>query len=227
MKKIMFNSNLGLERAVLNGTKTMTRRFVSKKNIEKCLELTHYQFYGTASPRVPFNFEEDINNEKFERLFRENLLEFSPYKIGELIAIAQPYRSIGITFGDYQDPTFKKKHVAQWGNLKAMKGWDNKMFVRADLMPYQIKITDIKVQRLQEITPDECLKEGVHPAQTGYYTVGNNAIGIGRGFSRTSIFKSPRFAFKVLINTLGNSKTWDKNEYVYAYTFKLIFKKDE
>lgn len=223
----MFNTNLGLERAVLNGTKTMTRRFVSKKTYMKCLEQTHYNFHNTVSARVAFDFEKDLENPDFEKQFRNELLQHSPYKLGERIAIAQSYRSIGITFGDYQDPTFKKKHVAQWGNLRAMKGWDNKMYVRADLMPYQIEITDIKVQRLQEITAEECLKEGVHPAQTGYYTVGNYAIGVGRGFSRTSIFKNPRGAFKVLINTLGNSETWEKNEYVYAYTFKLIFKKDE
>lgn len=35
------------------------------------------------------------------------------------------------------------------------------MFVRADLMPHHIKITDVKVERLQDISDDDIMREGV------------------------------------------------------------------
>ena len=53
------------------------------------------------------------------------------YKIGEVVAIAQRYSEIGI------DP---------FPFCEA--GWNNKMFVRSDLMPHHIRITDVRVELL-------------------------------------------------------------------------------
>ena len=49
--------------------------------------------------------------------------------------------------------------------LKYHKGWNNKMFVISGLMPHQIRITDIKVERLQDITNVDCMREGVTKAR--------------------------------------------------------------
>ena len=62
------------------------------------------------------------------------------YKIGEILAVAQSYKSIheAMMSGDYGDSkydAFRSAFVA------GTKGWTNKMFVRPDLMPHQIKIT--------------------------------------------------------------------------------------
>lgn len=46
-------------------------------------------------------------------------------------------------------------------NLRKRAGLHNKMFVRPDLMPHRIKITDIKVERLTDITEEDCRKEGI------------------------------------------------------------------
>lgn len=40
-----------------------------------------------------------------------------------------------------------------------MDGWDNKMFVRAEHMPHRIRITDIRVERLQDISDEDCLRK--------------------------------------------------------------------
>ena len=81
MKKILFNDNFFLTQAVLDGTKTMTRR-VLKDN-------------------VPLgNWEET----------RKHL----PYKVGEVIAIAQPYKDIIERLPMYSD--------AQGGAVKLTRG---------------------------------------------------------------------------------------------------------
>ena len=36
------------------------------------------------------------------------------------------------------------------------------MFVKADLMPRHIEFTDRKVERLQDISDEDCLKEGIY-----------------------------------------------------------------
>ena len=45
-------------------------------------------------------------------------------------------------------------------DLRDKPGWNNKMFVRADLMPHRIKITGIKLERLQDISEEDIYKEG-------------------------------------------------------------------
>lgn len=120
MKKIMFNDKYCLTQAVLNGTKTMTRRLLKD---------------GTPLG----NWEETEKH--------------LPYKVGEIVAIAQSYHTLN-----------KSGYVApEWceHTCESSAGYENKMFVRADLMPHHIRITDVKIERLQEMSDEDCTKEGV------------------------------------------------------------------
>lgn len=47
------------------------------------------------------------------------------------------------------------------GFMTESAGWTNKMFVRANLMKRHIRITDVKVERLRDISEEDCLKEGI------------------------------------------------------------------
>ena len=114
MKKIMFSDKYCLTQAVLDGTKTMTRRLLENG--------------------IPLgNWEETAKH--------------LPYKVGEVVAIAQSYNNIG-------RPQYDEYRRDVAGNT-------NKMFVRADLMPHHIRITDVKVERLQDISDDDIMREGV------------------------------------------------------------------
>ena len=136
MKKIMFNDRYGLTKAVLNGSKTMTRRIVSEGIIRMA--------------------KRDCNICGGE--LNERIKEHTLFCYHDTVAIAQSYKTIheAMMSGDYGDSkydAFRSAFVA------GTKGWTNKMFVRADLMPYRIKITDIKAERLQDISDEDCLKE--------------------------------------------------------------------
>lgn len=171
MKKIMFNDKFLLTKAVLNGTKTMTRRVVKKE--------------------IPIG-----NWQETEKMMR--------YKIGEVVAIAQCYLDI------------KKPQFDKFGHDVA--GNTNKMFVRADLMPHHIKITDVRVERLQDITNEDCLKEGV---------IHLKALGIG-GYGYITadgeccMCDTPREAFAELINEVCGKGTWERNPWVEVYTFERV-----
>ena len=98
-------------------------------------------------------------------------------------------------------------------------GWNNKMFVRADLMPHQIHITDVRVERLQDISDEDCIKEGIRKV------VNENRIYVqyyvGKGDNACS-FENPREAFAYLINKTCGKKTWEENPYVFVYDFEVI-----
>lgn len=154
----------------------------------------------------------------------------SQYKMNEILAVAQSYKDLKLSYIPHIDePDFKTctKHAPQWGNPRGMKGWSNKMFVRADLMPYRIKITDIKAEKLQDISDEDCLKEGVYyDADVDGYKVFNLSLpnkGWGRLF-RQMYFKTPREAFAAFIERpgIGHKGDWSKNPWVFVYSIELI-----
>lgn len=99
------------------------------------------------------------------------------------------------------------------------KGWDNKMFVRADLMPHHIHITDVRVERLQDISDEDCLKEGLEwdGIARKYYVGYNKETG-----GKTYLNSSPKEAFAHLIDKVSGKGTWERNPYVFVYDFELV-----
>lgn len=135
------------------------------------------------------------------------------YEIGEVVAIAQSYESVYHECGlETMDMLVSK--------LKYSVGWTNKMFVRADLVPHHIKITGIKVERLQDISDEDCLKEGIIHAYTTndgiriYHTPNEK-----KGYLSTDVAQE---AFAYLIDKVSGKGTWESNPYVFAYEFKLV-----
>jgi len=200
MEKIMFNDKYGLTQAVLSGRKTMTRRIIPLTDADR-------QYLDTA-----FDFD-----------FREMVIidEYSRFKVGEEIAVAQSYKAIGLTFISPPD--------AQWGCTYDMPGYSNKMFVRADLMPHRIRITDIKVERLQDISDEDAMREGIFkyekpplhhecdpfapwPPYVKPYKHDNDNL---------KYRCSARQAFAYLIEKVSGTGTWNSNPWVFAYTFEL------
>lgn len=127
---------------------------------------------------------------------KEYLIHTSRYAKGEIVAIAERYND------SMQD-----------GSISSFdKGWKNKMFVKAELMPHHIKITDIRCERLQDISKEDCLKEGVFLSEKGYYYIGN---------CETKFYYAEQ-SFKYIIGKLNGKKFWDSNPYVIVYEFELV-----
>lgn len=94
-------------------------------------------------------------------------------------------------------------------------GWNNKMFVKTDLMPHHIMITNVNVERLQDCSDDDILKEGVQfCANCKRYTI--------LDCDEKHCFKTPREAFAALIDKVSGKGTWNRNPWVFVYEFKLI-----
>lgn len=125
----------------------------------------------------------------------------SKYKVGEVVAVAQAYKFTS-------DPAL----------IGDTPGWNNKMFVRADLMPHQIRIADIQVMRLQDISDQDCLREGVCQKIDAH----KNPTQLC-GFKGTQkLWFSPRDAFASLIDKVSGKGTWSSNPWVFVYEFELV-----
>ena len=140
----------------------------------------------------------------------EETAKHLPYKVGEVVAIAQSYKEV------YPNADFE---MVGDGFMTESAGWTNKMFVRADLMPHHIRITDVKVERLQDISDEDVLREGVwqfYDNKNLFYV--SKAI----GYAPDVAFPSAREAFWYLIDSISGKGTWESNPFVAAYSFELI-----
>lgn len=212
MQRINFNNRYGLTRAVVEEYKTKTRRIAT--------------FDEVKEPNTGWLTEQPEAG-RLVLCDGVRIVAKSQYKMNELLAVAQSYKSIheAMMSGDYGDSKYDAFRCAV---VAGTKGWTNKMFVRADLMPYRIKITDIKAEKLQDISDEDCLKEGIirrddminsRMEDVVRYTFENSFVG---GVYKT--YATPREAFAALIERpgIGHKGDWSKNPWVFAYTFKLI-----
>ena len=199
MKKIMFSDRYGLTEAVLTGRKTMTRRVDKKLNHPLVTDISEWGIDDKGKCSLAITYSTGLTEDVYPA-----------YQIGEEIAIAQPYKDICLT-----GPIF-------FEGMRRETGWNNKMFVRADLMPHRIRITDLGFERLQDISDEDCLKEGVEKWMDCYIMSGI----MERGGKNNVCFDTPREAFAALIDRISGRGTWQSNPWVAAYEFELIKEED-
>ena len=205
MKKIMFNDKYGLTKAVLEGKKTQTRRVISDKILDK-IKLFQHEYFSASL--------EFLRGKYLIEAYMVNYPEKLPYNVGEIVAVAQSYRDI------CDECFWHGAYTVRTSQLYRLAGWSNKMFTSSDEMPHQIRITAVRVERLQDISDEDCLKEGISPMIVGceYYVF--TLIDTEKG--RFLDYKKPSEAYAALIDKVSGKGTWDKNPYVFVYDFELI-----
>lgn len=192
MKKIMFNDQYGLTQAVLDGRKTQTRRIAYEKPF-KYKRCCGFITEGTDKGKLSINDGNEI-------------VAKSTYKIGEVVAVAQRYCDI-----PFANDMF----------IRAVPiGWSNKMFVKSSLMPHQIKITNIRCERLQDISTDDCMKEGIFCCHMIWYHDTYSYDATNDSKRKKWWYETPIEAYKMLSCKLHLH--WDSNPLVFVYDFKLI-----
>ena len=153
------------------------------------------------------------------------------YKEGEEVAVAQKYIDLKDCDAFYEC-MHKDDPYMPLECIKGEKGAYNKMFVKAAWMPHRIKITNIKVERLQDISEEDALREGVQMFDTpegkvyvagGVYVGEDARLKIAKGMiNLAKPFGTAREAFAVLIDKVSGKGTWESNPWVFVYEFELL-----
>lgn len=196
MQAMMFDDSVGLTTAVLEETKNMTRREA---------------FYGEVDnwyidPRTGFLMAE-LSNGKVVK---------SKHHIGEVVAVAMNYEKAGVAtdkivgyklFDSEAKPVRADEHI----------GWRNKMYAKAIFMPNTFTIADIKCEKLQNISDEDCLREGIKKMYYGnelWYEAFLTKVGCKAA-------RTPKGAFEALIKKISRKGFWDSNPNVMCYSIKL------
>lgn len=153
--------------------------------------------------------------------FREDKMHLSRYKAGEIYAIAQSYETIfhaGNCPNDFfvDSSTINKKYCGA--------GFKNKLFVRADAMPHHIRIINVKIERLQDIDDESCMKEGIGKYFLGFDSPHTDCMGFTYSFDDSGKYKYPnaKQAFVALIYKLLGKCIYESNPFMFVYEFELI-----
>lgn len=199
MQKAFFNDRYQQTDAVIEGRKTMARQIMAG------IDFPVNMVMGRVLP--------DKDGKIYAVANGENIIVKLRYKVGEVVAVAQSYK----TLLEQEGVHFEKLCVGIGANDIR---WYNKMFVRADLMPHQICITGIKSERLQSISHDDAMREGIYMDGGDdsymphyFYDYPNNP---------SEGFDTPREAFAALVDKVYGRGTWDRNPWVVAYEFELV-----
>ena len=155
------------------------------------------------------------------------------YKVGETVYLKEPYAE---TCDEYGTPIIAYKFGGKprlklpdslgcemdtdWciDNYPACGKWKNKLFMPESAARHFVKITTVKAERLQDISEEDCFKEGIEKV-------------IWRGeiikksehyFNGYESYNTPIEAYAELIDRINGNGIWERNPWVWAYDFKLV-----
>lgn len=200
MQKRMFRDKFGLTDLVLSGKKTQTRDVIKLQD-ERLDYLRGWSLDGGFA--------------EFGRAGEEPLALYPKYYVGEMVAVAMSYKSIYERVAKTWE--YAEEYKREYENLA---GWNNKMFTNTKMPFATIKITKIRFEKLQDISEEDCLKEGI--LKSDKYAM---PYGITEKVAPNCVFffyKTPKEAFAALIDKINGYGTWASNPYVFVYDFELV-----
>ncbi len=213
-RPILFSGEM--VRAILEGRKTQTRRVVKRKFPFGEIEPTVTSIGG-----CPVHFPDG----SWE-------YEWCPYGwIGHRIWVRETWAQGQDLFIDYPSWLYRADKTARhhgydkpgseldtyawaWDCVK----WKPSIFMPRDASRITLEITGIGCERLQDISDEDAIAEGIMPllhedGNTYYANYGKEDIGT---------FLTPRESFRTLFTSINGQESWDLNPWVWVIEFKIL-----
>lgn len=143
---ILFSTSMA--KAILAGRKTMTRRIIKPQPIDN-IEVDGNFYEGNYKGYVKVD-----NHPNWQQQFA---YEFCPYgEVGSTLWVRETWQKVDT----YPEPDCFGKYLYKSMGDTCDK-WKPSIFMPKDACRIFLKITDIKVERVQDISEEDAIKEGV------------------------------------------------------------------
>lgn len=198
-------------RAILEGRKTMTRRVIPKQP-------TIDPQTGDWLMTYTEGREEVLPIEQWAE-FRKKMCKFG--KPGDRLWVRETWRDQSYSFVDADRNFSEYQYRADWP--KGIEGgvlWRPSIFMPRIACRILLEITDIRVERLQDISKVDAIAEGIEsfrpvpgdgPAETLY-----------RHYMKGKWGPSPIHSFETLWQSINGPESWEQNPWVWVIAFKRI-----
>ena len=213
-KPILFNTEM--LKAILEGRKTSTRRPVKRTPSND--EPSGYGFWKEHNERDNRWYIKDYTHSCIWWTLEEYISRFSKYHVGDILWVRETWavcEALALCSPNKIDIDHQKKVALVWykadgqQNIKENMAIGEKMISRGKWRPsihmpkaaarLFLKVTDIKIERLQDISEDGAIKEGFEEVPEV-------------------------FTAKELFQATWNSiyKNWNENPYVWVIEFERV-----
>jgi len=176
-----------------------------------------------------------VNN---SRLMADGKILKPRYKVGEVVYLKEPYQLVSRGPGVYEvhymfggepkliDVTELMIPPIKIANIfsqqsRSKNGYANKLFMPEWAARYFIQMTAICSERLQDISNEDCIKEGIIEGACSGGTFWGVRLTDGKYISYSD---TPREAYATLIDKINGKSTWDSNPFVWVYDYKITEK---
>ena len=161
---ILFNTDM--VRAILDGRKTVTRRVIKPQPKAKiayrcagygCGKWSHpgkdaWKYWDDESFRLP----EDLSDAELSKMWTP------PCHTGDILYVRETWDSmVGISYGDLSaDTVYFYKAEGDFRPAAQRGKWRPSIRMPKEAARIWLKVTDVRVERLQDITAEDVVKEG-------------------------------------------------------------------
>jgi hypothetical protein len=198
-KPILFKGEM--VRAILAGNKTQTRRTI------KIPVDSDGKIYNADKSSIDYSLAPPYFKAFYARENGDDIMQrvFCPYEqVGDLLWVKETH--IPTAFGVIYRADYNSTDAAETGAFYG--GWKPSIFCSRANSRILLEITDIRVERLQDISEKDAKAESC----------------LGE-FKKDTMILSPIAQFKALwdfINGKSKDKAWSDNPFVWAVEFKVV-----
>jgi len=194
MKSIVFNTEM--VRAILDGRKTQVREIIKPQPSNQ-----NYALWRIASSTnkkiVDKYYWADVNQS--EIWLRDDVYFKPKYQADEIIYVREAFQIIPPNMVFYKADTENKEKT----------GWKPSIYMPEKIARIFLKVTNVRVQQLQDITEEEAIAEGSNILTSSLALI------------------NPIIGFQDIWAEKYGVNSWDKNPYVWVYAIEIVETKQE
>lgn len=225
MKSIIFSSEM--IKGILEGRKTQTRRVIKDNDLN--IGDFIYDGCSTLDDGKIYHFMEylDENKNPTEKYYN---IGKSKYNVNDIIYVKEsfwihPTSNIPIIYKADCD----LRSLQSREDLYPDTPFKSPLFMPEKYSRIKLKIIGVDIQRLQDISPEDCIKEGIKVIKKQPLYVNNEDINQHLPIvfyvdymDSTKYCITKRDSYKTLINSIHKKDIWNENPFVFVYDFEVV-----
>ncbi|WP_418181256.1 hypothetical protein ACNSOL_12170 (plasmid) [Aliarcobacter lanthieri] len=211
-KPIIFNTKM--VKAILDGRKKQVRRVVGDVGISE-----YFNVYTTHRKKG-----KHVQQAVFMCVGQPIYINYK-YEIGDILWVRETFAE---NFGIQKRVVYK----AEFNNDAPLSiKWKPSIHMPKKYARIFLKVTNVRIERLQDISDEDCISEGIISEQSGsdsyvtYYGKPDweNHTNVFTDSTRDGeLISLEKLAFKTLWNSTEKGYKWEDNSYVFVYEFERI-----
>lgn len=193
----------------------------------------------TRRTRTLDKINEQPHNYRFKELFHRHdngLFAIFEHRItGSIVSVKFPYGEVGSLLwvretSLYDDEAGIYKYAADFSksDVEHLKGcWTPSIHMPKEACRIWLEITDVRVERLQDISKPDALSEGVEESiqwWDGREDQTSHKNYLAKGTEWNWFLNDPILSFKSLWKSINGEESWNSNPYVWAISFSKTSK---